>query len=328
MRHPNGYALITPGKRRGNPFYIVRGRTPDGREFEATTNSADPALAQRLAATIFARLCAERPADAKPALATFADAADAYVRWRRPGKADQARVDRLRAALGPLPIADVGQDDLVRVANAHRKVAGATLNREYVRPFAAILHYARDADMRGDIRVRAFKERAPVVRVATQPGVLALIAAAKTEPQRLLLHWLWDLGSRLGDTLRVNWLDIDLSAAVVNLSIGKAAGEVKPLPLPPALVARLANVTTKRGRVFPWATKSGVYKWLRPLCTTAGVMFRPHDARRALATEQFDAGADARLVQELMGHASVKSTMRYRHVGMTRLTAAQRKRSG
>lgn len=325
MRLP--YQLLAPGARRGNRFYIVRGRRPDGREFEVSTRSADPADARRIAALAYARIVAEGPAAARPVEPTFQAAADAYIRWRNPAKVDLARINRLTRRLGSLPVAAITQDDLVRAANQHGSlVGGATLNREYTRPFAAILHYARDAGMRGDIRVRAFPERAPVVRVADKAAVELLIANAKTDAQRLLLRWLWDLGTRITDTVGVLWSDVDLEAAVVRLRVGKAGGAVRPLPLPVALLAALANVPDKRGRLFPWATKSGVYKWLGPLCRKVGVQFRPHDARRALATDQFDAGADARVVQELMAHGSLKSTMRYRHVGMKQLTAAQKKR--
>lgn len=321
------YRLLAPGKRRGNPYFVVRGRKPNGKEYEVTTRCTDKTDAERLAPGIHARMCAAGPAAGKPIVATFGDAADAYIRYRKPGRGELGRVDRLRRLMGRMPIGDVGQDDLVRVANQHpTEVGGATLNREYVRPFAAILHYARDMGMRGDLRVRAFKERAPSVRVADKAAVATLIANAKTEPQRLLLHWLWEMGTRIGDTLRLGWQDLDLQAATVRLTIGKRGGTVVVLPLPATLVARLGNVPSKAGRLFPWASKSGVYKWLGPLCKDLGVMFRPHDARRALATEHFDAGADARLVQELMGHGSVKSTMRYRHVGVTRLADAQRKR--
>lgn len=324
MRPP--YQLIAPGQRRGNRFYIARGRKPDGREFEISTRSTDPQDARRIAALAYARIAAESPAPDRALNPTFSDAAQAYIRWRKPGKADLSRIQRLVDRLGTLPVAAVTQDDLVRAAGQHGKpVTGATLNREYTRPFAAVLHYARDNKMRDDIRVRAFKERAPIVRVAERADVEVLIANA-TEPQALLLHWLWELGTRISDALAVMWQDIDLETAVVHLRVGKAGGAVRPLPLPTGLLARLANASNKQGRVFPWATRSGVYKWLRPLCKRLGVQFRPHDARRALATEHFDAGADPRLVQELMAHGSIKSTMRYRHVGVARLAAAQKRR--
>lgn len=323
------YSFIPPGKRKNNRFFLVRGRTPDGREFEVSTRCTDETHARRAAAIIYARLCEERPATIQPVAWSFSDACDAYIRWRTPAPADLDRIERLRTKLGSLPVAQVGQEDLVNVARAHpRQVAGATLNREYVRPFAAVLHYAREAGARGDIRVRAFPERAPDVRVAQRAHVDLLIANAANEDQKLLLQWCWDLGSRISDTLRVMWDEVDLQNSQVRLTVGKKAGQVVVLPLPRSLIARLANVPVKRGRVFPWSTKSGVYKWLGPLCKSVGVQFRPHDARRALATEQFDAGADPRMVQELLGHASLKSTLRYRHVGLKQMAAQQRRRSG
>src|SRR5215471_18284541 len=132
MRPP--YQLIAPGARRGNRFWIVRGRRPDHREFEASTRCEDSETARRVAADIYARIVAEGPAPAA-AVKSFADAADAYVRWRNPSPADFKRIERLVARLGSTPIREVGQDDLVRAAKAHeRAVSGATLNREYVRP--------------------------------------------------------------------------------------------------------------------------------------------------------------------------------------------------
>jgi len=324
MRQP--YTLIPPGQRRGNPFYLLRGRKPDGRQFEVTTRCTDAKDAQRTAALIYAQIVANSPA-AGAVARTFRDAADAYIRWRNPGKADLGRIERLCERLGTKAIGEVSQDDLVMAAKQHDgAVTGATLNREYTRPFAAILHYARDAGLRDDIRIRAFPERAPVVRVAERQGVSLLISNAATEPQRLLLLWLWELGSRISDTIQVEWSSIDLQAATVRLRIGKRRGHEATLPLPETLVVALGNVPSRHGRVFPWSTRSGVYKWLRPLCAKTGVTFRPHDARRALATEQFDAGSDPRLVQELMGHGSLKSTMRYRHVAVSKMADAQRKR--
>ena len=74
MRQP--YRLFAPGTRRGNPHFIVRGRRPNGREYEATTRCADQTDAERVAATIHAGMCAEGPAADKPVAGTFGDAAD------------------------------------------------------------------------------------------------------------------------------------------------------------------------------------------------------------------------------------------------------------
>ncbi|HEY6867546.1 MAG TPA: tyrosine-type recombinase/integrase, partial [Candidatus Eisenbacteria bacterium] len=102
----------------------------------------------------------------------------------------------------------------------------------------------------------------------------------------------------------------------------------------PALVARAArgrghaarhDVVFVNARGTPLG-RMGFWKILRGRARAAGITARvhPHALRHSFATHLLQGGADLRVVQELLGHASVTTTAIYTHLDRAYLREVHR----
>jgi integrase/recombinase XerD len=181
------------------------------------------------------------------------------------------------------------------------------------------------------------------------PDVERLIAAAQTGPaalrDRALLELLYGTGARISEAVGLDVDDLQLSAesrsaavpATVRLSgkggkqrlvpVGSFAREAIEAYLVrarPALAAA-AGRTSASPALFLNArggrlTRQGAWGTLRNAAGRAGVTeVSPHVLRHSFATHLLDGGADVRVVQELLGHASVTTTQVYTLVTVDKL---------
>ncbi|MFC4532927.1 tyrosine recombinase [Sphaerisporangium dianthi] len=168
-----------------------------------------------------------------------------------------------------------------------------------------------------------------------------LIAAAGpndaplTLRNRALLEVLYGTGARISEAVGLTVEDIE--AERVRLRGKGGRGRTVPLGrfAREALGAYLA-----RARPLIWAqgggttalflnarggrlTRQGAWEVLRSAAERAGLTgVSPHMLRHSFATHLLDGGADVRVVQELLGHASVATTQVYTLVGVDRLREA------
>ncbi|MDQ1679312.1 MAG: integrase/recombinase XerD [Frankiaceae bacterium] len=152
---------------------------------------------------------------------------------------------------------------------------------------------------------------------------------------RALLEFLYATGARISEAVGAAVDDVDLAAGAVRLA-GKG-GKERVVPMGrPARDAVRAYVVSSRpelassGRGTPVLflnarggplSRQSAWAVLRQAADKAGLTGRisPHTLRHSFATHLLDGGADVRVVQELLGHASVTTTQIYTLVTVDRL---------
>lgn len=165
-------------------------------------------------------------------------------------------------------------------------------------------------------------------------------ATAVALRDRALLELMYGSGLRVGEVcgLTLDRLDLDRRRVLV---LGKGSKE-REVPLSDhALVALRQYLREGRPRMAPRTASAGLFfnRRRKPITprdvramveqygaeTLSGRRVSPHTLRHSFATHLLEGGADIRVVQELLGHASVATTQRYTHVSRRRLFEAYRR---
>ena len=167
------------------------------------------------------------------------------------------------------------------------------------------------------------------------PGEVAKVLSALHSPKyRMLLFCAYGSGLRVSEACNLCVGDIDSQRMVLHVRAGKG-GRDRYAMLSPVLLASLRQYYRTECPEKPYLFPShipgqpvrpeGVQTALRIALTHSGVSKRitPHTLRHAFATHSLESGTDLRVIQVLLGHATIRTTTRYVHVS-TRLIAATR----
>lgn len=150
-----------------------------------------------------------------------------------------------------------------------------------------------------------------------------------------LLEFLYGTGARISEAVGLDVDDLDLDSRVVLLR-GKGSKErIVPVgsyarEAVAAYLVRGRPDLVRRGRGTPALflnargsrlSRQSAWTVLRRAAARAGISkeISPHTMRHSFATHLLDGGADVRVVQELLGHASVTTTQVYTLVTVDKL---------
>jgi len=233
-------------------------------------------------------------------------------------------------------LAALGRPPRVLRPSTHRRKAAA-LRAFYRFCFAEEL-IPRDVAALLDLPRQALRLPEPLA----VDEVEALLAAPDAETpvgirDRALLELLYAAGLRVSEALGLDRHDLALTEATVRV-VGKGDRE-RLLPIGdeavgalqrylddvrPAWLAKAAEGgrTTQRGGplfLTPRGSRLGrmsAWRQIRQAALRAGLTSHvtPHTLRHSFATHLLEGGADLRVVQELLGHASITTTQLYTHL--------------
>jgi integrase/recombinase XerC len=245
----------------------------------------------------------------------------AFAEWMsRAGVTDPGGVERLHLRRY---LASLGTRRLAR-ATVARKAAAL---RCY---FAWSVRQGRlPTDPARSLRAPTGKGRLPRVLSAGEIDVLLDRPAGSPLEQRdrAVLELLYAAGLRVSELCGLDRRGVDLSARTLTV-LGKGSKE-RRVPIHDRAAAALAEWLAG-GRAHMEGPKEAVFvnqrgarlgprDVRRILDRLSASPTHPHALRHTFATHLLDGGADLRVVQELLGHASLATTQIYTHVSKERL---------
>ncbi|MGI4872947.1 MAG: tyrosine-type recombinase/integrase [Janthinobacterium lividum] len=161
-------------------------------------------------------------------------------------------------------------------------------------------------------------------KLLAKEEVRALLVGTDNLKHRAMLMLAYGLGLRLGEVLALTPTDIDSKRMALYVRGGKGKKD-RNLPLPDSLLVLLREQFRQfRPVTFlfegaqpgePYSARS-LQQVVKQAAERAGIR-RPvslHMLRHSYATHLLESGTDIRMIQNLLGHSSIKTTEIYTHV--------------
>jgi len=168
---------------------------------------------------------------------------------------------------------------------------------------------------------------------AQTKGLLDAVRLSDNEMLQYIVLFLIYTGARKREVLDARWRDIDWAQRLWRIPKTKS-GKVRHVPISSGAMSVLEHlrlrirtgfldeqaifVNPKTGAPFV----SFFYSWNNARIRAGLPEFRIHDLRHSFASYLVNAGRSLYEVQELLGHADIKTTSRYAHLSRERLVAA------
>jgi integrase len=301
--------------------------TVAGQRVRKRASSDNPRLAQEEAAALETELLRAEWHGPRRGTRPFAEAVTSYLETLPRSDSTKARLNRILIAAGDVKLKDVNQQLANRIARRmlSPEASPATVKRGVITPLRAILNHAYRQDWCDPPRFEVPREGEGRT-VYLLPHEASALREAAGPSMRVLIELILGCGPRMSEALELDWRDVDLQGARAMFWRTKG-GKPRRAALPPGLVATLANLPYRDGRIIrrpdgePYADRErqggGQMKtaW-RATKARAGIDLEltQHDLRHTWASWHYAVHRDPLLLKLEGGWASLDQVERYVHL--------------
>ena len=211
---------------------------------------------------------------------------------------------------------------------ARNELNPSTINRKIasIKGFFRYLCFKRYIVSNPTISVVCPKLPKRLPKVLTMAQVDKIIENALDSKEHAIVELLYSAGVRVSELVNLKASNVDLKTRTIKV-FGKGSKE-RLIPINKKCVSVLEKYLNKRKIVElkyggdnlfleengAKVTRQKVYEIIRKLGKSINEKISPHTLRHSFATHLLENGADLRVVQELLGHASIVTTQLYTHI--------------
>lgn len=209
----------------------------------------------------------------------------------------------------------------------HRRGLSVSYIKQTISALRILYKDVLDIPWEDHIKVKMPRRQQLIPEVLTKGEILKMIEVTPNAKHKAIIALLYSSGIRRDELIHLQLKDIDSNRMVIRITLGKGNKSRDVL---------LANNTLKILRAYyqafhpkpikyvfeaggkPGATysASSIGKIVKRAANKVGIKkdIHTHTLRHSFATHMLEQGANLKLIQKLLGHASLRSTMVYLHL--------------